>query len=94
MTYKVINTSLKSLINDDSITNIIEDVANRVNLLTIEVYDFYRLYILYCYDNDIEFPIIDKPLFIKIFSLVSEKKKAGRPVRTNLDLLEKLKSFL
>lgn len=51
-------------------------------------------YILYCYDNNIEFPIIDKPLFIKIFSLVSEKKKAGRPVRTNLDLLEKLKSFL
>lgn len=46
MKYKVINTSLKSLINDDSITNIIEDVANRVNLLTIEVYDFYRLYSL------------------------------------------------
>ena len=94
MKYKVINTSLKSLINDGSITNIIEDVANRVNLLTIEVYDFYRLYILYCYDNDIEFPIIDKPLFINIFSLVSKKKKTCRPVRTNLDLLEKLKSFL
>ena len=59
--FKTIKTTLKSiLLNHNEIQPLITNIVFEVNDLVIHTYQFIRLYILYCFYNQIEFPIEGK----------------------------------
>lgn len=89
-----IKTSLKSICSPENIL-LLKDKIDIVNKTTILTYQFYKLYILYCYDNNILFPTLNDDLYKMILKIVSieNNKTGGRPVTKNKDLVNNLKSF-
>ena len=55
---KVNKDSLKNIIKDNNIINILHDAIFRVNKIIFHTYNFLKLYILYLYDNNLSIPLI------------------------------------
>ena len=91
--YKSFKLPLKSIlnpINSSILLPKIENLALRLNDLTIHVYQFIRLYCLYCFHNNIQIEI-DKEfirLSIRVLGECKKTKDCG-----NKTLLEKLQWF-
>jgi len=89
-TYKI---PLKKLLLDKNHIPVINDLVYKLNELTINSYQFIRLYILNCYNNNLNIPDINEEFIkysIKILRFCKvDKSKSCK----NKDLLNKLNEF-
>jgi hypothetical protein len=66
--------NINNIIKDKSILPIINDLVNRTNKIVIRAYQFIKLYCVFCYDNHIPFPLIDKDFICDVFKVVTIRK--------------------
>ena len=91
--YKTFKLPLKSILNPSNSSILlpkIEDLALRLNDLTIHVYQFIRLYCLYCFHNGIQIEINEE--FIRLSIRVLGECKKTKDCK-NKTLLERLQLF-
>jgi hypothetical protein len=87
--------NINNIIKDKSILPIINDLVNRTNKIVIRAYQFIKLYCIYCYDNDISFPLIDKDFICDVFKVITQRKsnRGGYTDKTMPDKLRLLYDF-
>ena len=87
--------NINNVIKDKTILPIINDLVNRTNKIVIRAYQFIKLYCIYCYDNHISFPLIDKDFICDVFKVVTiRKSNAGGYTDKNMpDMLRLLYKF-
>jgi hypothetical protein len=93
--FKTIKTTLKSvLLKHSEVQPIITNLVFEINDLVIHTYQFIRLYILYCFHNNLAFPIFDnKFTFIKYcIKTLGMKSNSGRKSK-DTQLLDTLQEF-
>jgi hypothetical protein len=93
--FKTIKTTLKSvLLKYKEVQPIITNLVFEMNDLVIHTYQFIRLYILYCFNNHLEFPVFDdKFTFIKYcIKTLGTKSNSGRKSK-DTQLLDTLQEF-
>jgi len=66
--------NINNVIKDKSILPIINDLVNRTNKIVISAYQFIKLYCIFCYDNHIPLPLIDKEFICDVFKVVTIRK--------------------
>lgn len=73
---------------------IINEVVNRCNLITDDLYMFLRAYILYQFETTNNIPIINANLLRCILNVITyNSSKAGPKIRINIDLINNLTLF-
>jgi hypothetical protein len=89
----IIKTSLKSILNDyDKNFILVNQLVIDSNEYVIRTYQFMRLYFLYCYYNNIDFPEIDRTTILYFMRALSIKDNRGvKPV--NINFQNKLDEF-
>jgi hypothetical protein len=93
--FKTIKTTLKSvLLKYKEVQPIITNLVFEINDLVIHTYQFTRLYILYCFHNNLAFPIFDdKFTFVKYcIKTLGMKSNSGRKSK-DTQLLDTLQEF-
>ena len=60
--------NINNMIKDQTILPIINDLVNRTNKIVIHAYQFIKLYCIYQYENNIQFPVIDKEFIGDVFT--------------------------
>ena len=97
--YKVIKVPLKSVFkNYDKIQPIIEDTVKDINQLVIIGYQFLRLFLLEKFNNNQEFPIINKQFILDILKTIginntSRGKSINNDKIKNKSIKDELKIF-
>lgn len=90
--YTTIKTTLKSVLKDFQILPQIENLVQEMNDLIIHVYQFIRLYLLYLYDQDINFPEINEPFIMSCIKTLGTRDNRGAKSK-DIKLLETLDKF-
>ena len=93
--FKTIKTTLKTvLLKHNEVQPVITNLVFEINDLVIHSYQFIRLYILYCFHNNLEFPVFDdKFTFVKYcIKTLGTKSNSGRKSK-DTQLLEALQQF-
>jgi hypothetical protein len=70
-TYK--NNILKIIRNKETI-ELINNLVVNTNKIVIRIYNFIKLYFIYLYDNNLEFPIIDKNFIGDVIKVIIDRK--------------------
>jgi hypothetical protein len=66
--------NFKNILKDNSILPIIDDLVNRTNKIVIHSYQFLKLFLIHLYDNNQNFPVIDKEYLCDIFKVLTVRK--------------------
>ena len=66
--------NINNMIKDQTILPIINDLVNRTNKIVIHAYQFIKLYCIYQYENNIQFPVIDKAFICDVFKVLTIRK--------------------
>jgi hypothetical protein len=82
--------NINNVIKEKPILPIINDLVNRTNKIVIQAYQFIKMYCIYCYDNHIHFPKIDK-LFISQIFIVITKRMSKQGAFTEKNMPEQVK---
>lgn len=82
--------NINNVIKEKSSLPIINDLVNRTNKIVIQAYQFIKMYCIYCYDNHIHFPNIDK-LFISRVFIVITKRMSKQGAFTEKNMPEQVK---
>ena len=92
---KVNKNSLKNIIKDNNIINILHDAIFRVNKIIFHTYNFLKLYILYLYDNNLSIPPINEHFIRIIMKIISiQNDNRGRiPNKKTIKIINKLTIF-
>ena len=92
--YKTIKTTLKSVIQGDKkpILPVIHDLVFEMNDLMIHSYQFIRLYILKCYNNNQPLPEINEKFILYCIKTLGIRSNQGAKSK-NTNLLEELQEF-
>ena len=93
--FKTIKTTLKSvLLKYKVVQPLITNLVFEINDLVIHSYQFIRLYLLYCFHNNLAFPIFDDNFtFVKYcIKTLGKKSNRGRKPK-NTQLLDTLQNF-
>ena len=93
--FKTIKTTLKNvLLKHSEVQPLITNLVFEMNDLVIHTYQFIRLYILYCFHNNLPFPIFDdKFTFVKYcIKTLGTKSNSGRKSK-DTQLLDTLQKF-
>ena len=92
---KVNKDSLKNIIKDNNIINILYDAIFRVNKIIFHTYNFLKLYILYLYDNNLSIPFINEHFIRIIMKIISiQNDNRGRiPNKKTIKIINKLTIF-
>jgi|688.fasta_scaffold106123_3 hypothetical protein len=87
--------NINNIIKDPTILPIINDLVNRTNKIVIHSYQFIKLYLIYHYDNNILFPVINKDFICDVFKVLTIRKcnKGGYTENTIPDKLKGLLHF-
>lgn len=85
---KTFKIPLKKFIKDENYKFILDDAIVRTNKIIRRTYDFIKLYILYCFNNNKELPLITESFIRQCFIIISEKAKKGRKSQYDNDYLE------
>ena len=94
MNYKCIKCSLKNIVDEKEFLIKINEVVDRCNKITINVYQFLKLFILYEYENENNLPKINSELILNIVKIVSyNKNKSGRKIKETNESFSRLKKF-
>ena len=86
-------TPLKNIVKSDDLNNKINEVVYRVNKIVIHTCQFLNLYLIYLFDNDIDFPDIDEKFIKTIFNIITIKidgrgKKPSEDTEKQIKILE------
>lgn len=65
--------NIKNIIKNTDILPIINDLVTRTNKIIIHSYQFLKLYLINLYDNNIDFPLIDKEFLCDIFKVITKR---------------------
>jgi hypothetical protein len=57
---KTYKNNILNIIRNKETVELINNLAVKTNKIVIRIYNFIKLYFIYLYDNNLEFPIIDK----------------------------------
>jgi hypothetical protein len=88
-----IKTSLRSLlINYEKDAPIFENLVKECNEITIRVYQFIRLYLLYCYERNLEFPELNKDVILYFIRACGTRDNRGKKSK-NSDFENELNTF-
>src|SRR4029077_6359984 len=68
---KTVKTSLAKVVVDESSIPIIEELVQRVNKITIQTYQYIKLYFLYLFENNIKFPLIDEKFISDVIAVIT-----------------------
>jgi hypothetical protein len=93
--FKTIKTTLKSvLLKHSEVQPVVTNLVFEINDLVIHSYQFIRLYILYCFHKNLEFPVFDdKFTFVKYcIKTLGTKSNSGRKSK-DTQLLNALQEF-
>ena len=87
--------NINNMIKDQTILPIINDLVNRTNKIVIHAYQFIKLYCIYQYENNLQFPVIDKEFIGDVFKVLTIRKcnKGGYTENTIPDKLKGLINF-
>jgi hypothetical protein len=90
--FKTFKVKLKTILRNPDNIPIIQKDVDTLQELAVRTYQFIKAWCLYCYENDIDIPIIT-PLFIRYcFRAVGSTTASGQKPR-NSELLVKLRTF-
>lgn len=99
-TEKVIKVRFKdifklSIVDSKTIDNyyILKDVLKRTNYLITHIYQFIRLYILYLYENNLDFQLINDTFLDNIIFVLTKKRKGSSRSGDNLVFCNKMECF-
>ena len=70
---KTIKTNLSNILKDNSILPIISDMVIRTNKIVIHACQFIKLYSIHLYDNNLDFPVIDKKFVANVFIIITKR---------------------
>jgi hypothetical protein len=91
--FMIVNkTPLHNIIKSYELYNEINDVVYKVNKIIIQASQFLNLYLIYLFDNNLDFPNIDKQFILTIFSVIT-KKNDGRGKKPSEDTLKVIKNL-
>jgi hypothetical protein len=82
--------NIKNIIRDEKLLPIINELTIRTNKIVIHSYQFLKLYLLFLYQNNLPFPILDKEYICDIFKVIT-KRKCNKGNYTDDKLPEQLK---
>src|SRR3990172_5261220 len=92
--YKITKIRLDKIIKNKSSLERINDIVFTANNIVIHIYQFIKLYFLHLYENNDEFPIIDRNFVELIIHIVSIKESnRGRTSKKTKRKLSKLNAF-
>ena len=88
-------TPLKNIVKDTTILDQITLLVILINKIVVLAHQFIKLYLLFLYDKEEEFPMIDKDFVILIFKLITTRTDTrGRQCNSaTLETLKELQSF-
>ena len=90
--YKTIKTTLKSVLRDQGIQPHIENLVQEINDLVIHTYQFIRLYLLYLYEKELDFPEINEAWIMACIKTLGTRDNRGAK-SMDVKLLETLDNF-
>lgn len=77
--FTTIKTSLRSLLtNYEKDAPIFENLVKECNQITIRVYQFIRLYLLHCYERNLEFPELNKDIILYFIRVCGTRDNRGK----------------
>jgi len=82
--------NINNVIKEQNILPIINELVIRTNKIVIHTYQFLKLYLIYLYENNKKFPILDKEYICDIFKVIT-KRKCGSGGYTDDNMPEQLK---
>ena len=87
--------NINNMIKNQTILPIINDLVSRTNKIVIHAYQFIKLYCIRQYENNIQFPVIDKEFICDVFKVLTIRKcnKGGYTEKTIPDKLKGLTHF-
>ena len=65
--------NIKNIIRNNDILPNIHNLVSRTNKIVIHTYQFLKLYLIMLYDNNQDFPIIDKEFLCDIFKVITKR---------------------
>ena len=91
--YTTIKTTLKSILhNHKEVQPVITNLVFEMNYLMIHSYQFIRLYVLKCYNNNQPLPEINEKFILYCIRTLGEKTNSGRKEK-DTSMLETLQEF-
>ena len=92
---KTIKNNINNVLKDKAVLPIINDLVIRTNKIVIHSCNFIKLYCIYLYENDLEFPLIDKNFICDVFKVITKRKdnRGATPEKDYSDLLKNLYKF-
>lgn len=82
--FRTIKVPLKKVLKHyDIIIPKLDNTLSRMNLIISRIYEFIRLYFIYCFENNVKFPDINKVFITKIKSLICERSNRGKKSSLN-----------
>ena len=94
--YKIIKCPLKAVLkNYNTIQPILDKGVNDINKFVIYGYQFIRLYLLEIYNNNLEFPKIDKQFVLDILKVIgsTQTTRGKQKIQKNVDEKDDIKRF-
>jgi len=92
---KTVKNNINNVIKDKFILPIINDLVIRTNKIVIHTCNFIKLYCIYLYENDLDFPLIDKNFICDVFKVITKRKdnRGATPEKDYSELLKNLYKF-
>ena len=92
---KTIKNNINNVLKDKAVLPIINDLVIRTNKIVIHSCNFIKLYCIYLYENDLDFPLIDKNFICDVFKVITKRKdnRGATPEKDYSDLLKNLYKF-
>ena len=92
---KTIKNNINNVLKDKATLPIINDLVIRTNKIVIHSCNFIKLYCIYLYENNLEFPLIDKNFICDVFKVITKRKdnRGATPEKDYSVLLKNLYKF-
>ena len=87
--YQTIKTRLKSIVRSEIVIEKLTKTAIMANRIMIHCLNFIKLYMIHCYDNNLELPIIDKLFVTSVMKIMCVVQTRGRPPKKETKELKK-----
>ena len=92
---KTIKNNINNVLKDKAVLPIINDLVIRTNKIVIHSCNFIKLYCIYLYENNLEFPLIDKNFICDVFKVITKRKdnRGATPEKDYSVLLKNIYKF-
>ena len=92
--FQCIKTSLRKVVRDEIVIEKLENAAVQTNRIMTHGLQFLKLYLIHCFDQGDNLPMIDKPFVNAVFKILCKAPTIGRkPSEATQELKSKLTQF-